>query len=222
MKIKLISLLLGLALMLSSCGGGKDKKPAPGAEAPEEVEVEQEEKKPQEIEEKEAAKILGEKLSSLGLKGEFSEFTEVDEVDVFLYSVVNNDGKESDEMLAVNAVSGEVMVYDPAKDKLLPYERFSMLKDKSSERVSWDGGFYLAPRTVTLMPADDNSFEFTITKDGSKEPEFFGVAYTGKEDREAEYEENGLKITFIMSGDSLEIKEEGKKAGISGVYERQE
>ena len=224
MKSKLIFALLLMALMLSSCGGGKDKKdPAPGAEAPQIKEEVETEAKPELIERKEADGYISAKLKDLGVRAVFSEETEVDEVDVFLYSVVNNEGEDTDQMLAVNAVSGEVMVYDPDKDKLLPFERFSYLTDKGSEPVSWDGEFYLAPRTLTLMPADDNSFEFTFAEDGKKETEVFGVAYVkGEDGRKAEYEEDGQKLTFIMGSGSLEIKEEGKKSGLSGVYERQE
>lgn len=217
--------------MLAACGAKKPENAVKTEKASEAVEIEDEadgeeaEDEPEidEIDQDAADKALAEKLEGLGCRTVFSEYTEADGVDVYVYSVVNKKEEELDEMLAVNAVSGEVMVYDLDNEKLLPFESFSLLNDNRNAAVSWDARYYLKPRTIELMPADDNSFEFTVTKDGVKEPELFGVAEIDKDKKnEAVYDDGKVSLTFTNRGDTLEISEKGNSGGVAGIYSRQE
>ncbi|MCR4589689.1 MAG: hypothetical protein K5668_02620 [Lachnospiraceae bacterium] len=224
MRSKISILILAAVTVLTACGG--EKKNDQGEVLPKIDEESTEEsvgEKPEVIERDEALKALEEKLEGTGCRAVFSKKAEVDEVDCYLYSVVNNDGEEPEQMLAVNAVSGEVMVYDSESESLLPFDRFEYYKDDGKGPVSWDSVYYLAPFKVSLMPADDTSFEFSITKDGSKKAELTGVADVSSDSpKEAFYEDGNLSLTFVNNGETLEIRDKGKKSGFAGKYERVE
>ena len=210
--------------MLAACGAKKEeKRELPEIPAEETEEASEEEIEIEEIDQDAADKCLEEKLEGLGCHAIFSEYNEVDGVDVYLYSVVNNEDEELDQMLAVNAVSGEVMVYDNDKDKLLPFERFEYYEDKGDPPVNWDSAYYLDPRRVELMPADDRSFEFSITKEGEEEPELSGVAEVKADNtHEALYEDDSVSLTFVNKGDTLEIRDNGNISGLAGIYSRED
>jgi len=228
-KFKFILILAAVAVLFTACGS-KDKKSAEtggssgaASESSEEADEEEyEEPDIEEIDQDSADKFLSEKLDGLDCRAVFSEYTEVDGVDVYLYSVVNKKEEELDQMLAVNAVSGEVMVFDFDHDKLLPFERFEYYVDNGSGKVSWDSSYYLDPRTVELNPADDNSFEFTIKKKGEDKAELEGVAAVTGKKNEAVYEDDRLSLTFVNKGDTLEIRDNGNISGLAGIYSRQE
>ena len=229
-RLRIIIILAAAAVLFSGCGKKKDnaakneKSPEASVESPEaDDEDDYEEPEIEEIDQDTADANLSEKLDELDCRAIFSEYKEVDGVDVYLYSVVNKKEEELDQMLAVNAVSGEVMVYDADNDRLLPFDRFEYYKDTGNAPVSWDSKYYLDPRTVELLPADDNSFEFKITKDGDTKPELEGVAgvESGKKN-EAVYEDEKVSLTFVNKGDTLEIRDNGNISGLAGIYSRQE
>jgi len=229
-KLKFILALTAAAVLFTACGifdktktAGGDTSGAASESSEESEEEEYEAPEAEEIDQDSADKFLSEKLDELDCRAVFSEYSEVDGVDVYLYSVVNKKEVELDQMLAVNAVSGEVMVYDYDNDKLLPFERFEYYVDSGSGEVGWDSKYYLEPRTVELMPADDNSFEFTIKKKGEEKPELEGVAAVdpGKKN-EAVYEDDKVSLTFLNKGDTLEISDNGNISGLAGIYSRQE
>ncbi len=222
MKRKAIIIFLAAAVLFTACSG-KEKNTDTGGTAgeasSETAEIIEAPFKEEEIEQSEADKILKEKLKGLDCNVIFSKFTRLDEVDCYLYSVVNKDEEKSDQMLAVNAVSGEVMVYDPDSDSLQSFDRFEYYEDDGSSPANWDASYYLSPRTVTLMPADDNSFEFSVKKDDVKEPELEGIARVSSNNlKEAVYEKDKVSLTFVNKGDTLEIKDNGNKSGFAGIY----
>ena len=223
-KIRILLILAAAGIMLAACGAKKEeKRQLPEIPTEETEEASEEEIEIEEIDQDAADKCLEEKLEGLGCHAIFSEYNEVDGVDVYLYSVVNNEDEELDQMLAVNAVSGEVMVYDNDKDKLLPFERFEYYEDKGDAPVNWDSAYYLDPRRVELMPADDRSFEFSITKEGEEEPELSGVAEVKADNtREAVYEDDSVSLTFVNKGDTLEIRDNGNISGLAGIYSRED
>lgn len=229
-KLRIILLLAMVAVLATACGKGASKEDKAASEAAsgsgmdeEDEDEEEEEIDFEEIDQDTADKILEEKLQDAGCRAIFSEYTDVDDVYCFLYSVVNDKQEELDQMLAVNAISGEVVVYDAENDKLLPYDRFELYQDDGKGPVSWDGKYYLTPRTVELMPADDNSFEFTITKDEEEKPRLEGVAaVNGDDTHEATYEDEDISLTFVYKGDTLEIRDNGNISGVAGIYERQD
>lgn len=223
MRSKISILILAAVALFTACGGEKKNNTGEVLSKIHEGSTEESGsgEKPEVIEEDEALKALEEKLEGTGCRAVFNKQAEVDEVDCYLYSVVNNDGEETEQMLAVNAVSGEVLVYDSEYESLLPFDRFEYYKDDGKGPVSWDSGYYLAPFKLSLMPADDTSFEFSITKDGSKKEELTGVAEVSSYNpKEALYEDGGISLTFVNNGETLEIRDKGKKSGFAGKYER--
>ena len=222
-------LLMAVAFVFTACGKGASKEDkaaseaASGETAENKDEDDDDEIVFEEIDQDTADKILEEKLRDAGCRAIFSEYADVNDEHCFLYSVVNKDEEELTQMLAVNAVSGEVLVYDADEDRLLPYDRFEFYVDDGSAPASWDGKYYLAPRTVELMPADDNSFEFTITKDEADAPQLEGVAGVSSDNNhEAVYEDKDLSLTFVNKGDTLEIRDNGNVSGVAGIYDRQD
>ncbi len=221
---RLLIILAAAGIMLAACGAQK-KENIMETEISSLAEEEESEELPEveEIDQDAADTFLSDELEGMDCHAIFSEYTEVDGVDVYLYSVVNKEEEELDQMLAVNAVSGEVMVYDYDNEKLLSFDRFKFYKDDDGAPVSWDSKYYLDPRTVELMPADDASFEFRIIKDGNKEPELEGVAkISSGDDHEAVFEEDKVSLTFVNKGDTLEIRDNGNISGMAGIYSRED
>lgn len=157
-------------------------------------------------------------LSGLQYETSFSKEADIDGVKCYLYTAVK-DEKASEQLLAVNAISGEVMAYDPAKKKLIPIDRSDFASEEEDYPVSWDGEYGNSTYLLVLMPADDNSFEFEITKQGEKESLFYDFAQVkdGKKN-EALCETDGATVTFKHGKDSIEVQGTGEAAAFSGTY----
>lgn len=214
-----------MVVAVSACSRSQKDNDTPNSSSEIPTEEEDDEIEFEEIEQETADEILENCLSDLKCRAIFSEYTDIDDISVYLYSVVDENNEELDQMLAVSAVSGEVMVYDTDNDRLLPYDRFKYYIDDGKSPASWDSSYYLSPRTVKLEPADDNSFEFSIIKDNKDEPELTGVAYVSQDDtHEAVYEneDENVSLTFVNKGDTLEIRDNGNISGVAGIYERQD
>ena len=214
-----------MVVAVTACNRSQKDNDTPNSSSEIPTEEEDDEIEFEEIGQETADEILENCLSDLKCRAIFSEYTDIDDISVYLYSVVDENNEELDQMLAVSAVSGEVMVYDTDNDRLLPYDRFKYYIDDGKSPASWDSSYYLSPRTVNLEPADDNSFEFSITKDNKDEPELTGVAYVSQDDtHEAVYEneDEDVSLTFVNKGDTLEIRDNGNISGVAGIYERQD
>ncbi|MCR5024158.1 MAG: hypothetical protein K6A90_07495 [Lachnospiraceae bacterium] len=224
-KLKLLLVLMVTVVAVSACNRSQKDNDTPNSSSEISTEEEDDEIEFEEIEQETADEILENCLADLKCRAIFSEYTDIDDISVYLYSVVDENNEELDQMLAVSAVSGEVMVYDTDNDRLLPYDRFKYYIDDGKSPASWDSSYYLPPRTVNLEPADDNSFEFSIIKDNKDEPELTGVAYVSQDDtHEAVYEneDENVSLTFVNKGDTLEIRDNGNISGVAGIYERQD
>ncbi len=164
-----------------------------------------------------AAEALNESLEGLSYDTSFQREADIDGIKCYLYTAVK-DGKESEELLAVNAVSGEVMAYDPESGKLLSFDRSAFFVDDGETPLSWDGEFECTPYSLVLMPADDQSFEFEFKKGG--ESLLYDIARVSDSDtHKAEGESEGTKVTFIQKNGSIEVKCDGDLTEIAGVYE---
>ncbi len=198
-RISVLFITGAAVLLLAACGGFMGQK----------------EKK---IERKAAEAALEERLQGLGVETSFEREASIDGVDCYLYTSFKENA-ETRQLLAVHALSGEVMVYDPDKDKLLPFDSFEYYENDGSEPASWDGEYVLSPYTLTLEPADANSFEFYFIKDG--EEVLSGMAYVeGSDLRKAVSKADGL--TFLWKKDAIEVKAEGENSGLSGDYKAAE
>ncbi len=170
------------------------------------------------IEQKDADMLLNEALTGTGCKAVFADTEEIDENGYYTYTVIDPDGGEMETGLAVNGFSGDVYVYDPGKKKVSSFEEFdyydsSVLKNRN---ISWDGKFVLDNYSVELLPADESSFEFTVSKKDKKLVS--GLAVIKGDEAGWESEDKSESITFKMIDDkTLQMVGNGK-AMISGQY----
>ncbi len=170
------------------------------------------------IEQKDADMLLNEALTGTGCRAVFADTAEIDENGYYTYTVIDPDGGEMKTGLAVDGFSGDVFVYDAGKKKVSSFEGFdyydsSPLKNRN---ISWDGRFVLDNFSVELLPADESSFEFTVSK---KDKELInGLAVIEEDEASWESEDKSERITFKMIDDkTLQMVGTGK-AMISGQY----
>ena len=108
-----------------------------------------------------------------------------------------------DQQLAVNSVSGEIMVYDPETDELSDFSSFAGYDERNDESIEWTGKYVSKEKgTVEIEEQDPGSFEYKISpKKGEK---VSGFAY--KENSvEAKSELEGVSIMFNLDGKELVI-----------------
>ncbi len=223
----LLFLLTGCVLAFTACGVNSNGSGAGSTSSAETETSETESAETEETEEEiiqigqgDADAILAEKLDGTECQAVFNDFRDIGTEEYYTYTVVDSGNNELDQMLAVNAVSGDVVVYDLEADKISDYSTFEYYNEKKDADVNWEGDFYLEPRTVHLEPADDNSFEFTITKDGEEEPELAGIATADTEDRwQATYEDDKVSLIFERTKNGLEIRDKGDMSGFAAIYE---
>ncbi|MBO6133616.1 MAG: hypothetical protein J6P05_04705 [Lachnospiraceae bacterium] len=201
-----------LAANLAGCGFWGKKEP--------EITETEEEDIPAEITQEDADQIVEDKLYDTKAKAVFSEVVNVDDENWYTYRVVNSDGEDLKEYVAVNAISGEVAVYDSEGGDIWDYSSFSLYDEKKDEPVSWDGNFVLGSMEVTLYPADDNAFEFNIKKNG--EDQLAGVANVSAEKNVGIFKDEKVSLSFEKRDDSLVISDTGNMSGYAGVYEKKE
>ncbi len=215
------TLIAAMALM-TACNGQKASKEETEAtimvdtgEAEDEIESE-EPVEPDEISKEDANSLLEEKLDGLGCSAIFDTETMVDEDYYYTYTVLDSEENEMEQMLAVNAVSGEVYVYDLEKDEISDFKNFELYNPERDAEVSWEGSFKLDEMTVSLEPGDGNSFEFNFTDEDGKRV-FAGVAAVSG--NSASYEDDDVSLEFSFETDgSLKIANNGNINAYAGVY----
>ncbi len=161
--------------------------------------------------------LMGEALDGTGCSMEYRDKKGIDSQNYYIYTVKDSDGNEISS-LAVNASSGEVSVYDGKEKKLKDFSEFeySGQSKAAGSDIDWDGVFVNGGKEVTLLPADESSFEFTFRENGSEG--LVGVARA--EGAAASYEGEGGTVSFQMGEDGqLQITETGN-SGLSGVYRK--
>ena len=216
--------LLGLALLMTACGTKKEAKDDGegtsiriDVDDTEESDELTEETEPDEISEEDANHLLEEKLDGLGCSAIFDSETDIDENDYYTYTIIDSDDNELEQMLAVDAVSGEVYVYDMDEDKISDFKNFSLYNPEKDVEISWEGDFKLDDMTVSLEPADTNSFEF-VFKDADGNNVFAGVAEISG--NSAGYEDDDVSLTFSFEVDgSLKIANNGNINAYAGIYQ---
>ena len=165
-----------------------------------------------EISREDADILIGEKLADKGCEPVYSEVSFIDGENYYTYSVLNPEGDEMDQMLAVNAVSGQIFVYDLDNNTVFDFSTFELYNSESDAPVSWEGSFKSGNMSLSLEPGGETSFEFTFSGD----KELTGVAEA--KGRTAEYKDDSISLQFIREKDSLEVKDMGSTSGFAGVY----
>ncbi|MBO4373658.1 MAG: hypothetical protein J5829_00980 [Lachnospiraceae bacterium] len=172
------------------------------------------------IKKEDADALIMEELSGSGCSTRYRDSVRIDAGSYYTYTVMDEDGKKLDILLAVDGFSGDVKVYDPAKKDVLDFSEFPYY-DKTQRKfrdISWDGIYTKGETSIELLPADDSSFEFTVYE--KERTILSGTA--GIENDEASWEsgDRSESIVFRMTGPyDLEVTEKGTLS-ISGKYSR--
>ena len=222
-NLLMASLIAAMALMTPCGGENGDKKETDAtitvgtdsSESENETE-EEEEVDPEEISKEDANALLEEKLDGLGCSAIYDTETMVGDDYYYTYTVIDSEENEMDQMLAVNAVSGEVYVYDLDADKVSDFKNFKLYNPDKDAKVSWEGSYKLDEMTVSLEPGDDNSFEFNF-KDADGKSVFAGVAQVSG--NSASYKDDDVSLGFSFETDgSLKIANNGNINAYAGIY----
>ena len=229
-KLYLTMLILLLAVAVVGCGKkDKDKKKTGDSvngdisiaddrglekyeDSGEDREEEEEPEPVSEISREDADMLIEEKLSAKGCESVYSDISYIDEENYYTYSVLDPDGNEMDQMLAVNAVSGEIFVYDLDNNTVFDFSTFELYNSESDEPVSWEGSFKSGKMSLDLEPGGENSFEFTFSGD----KKLTGVA--NAQGRTAEYKDDSISLQFIRNKAGIEVKDTGSESGFAGTY----
>ncbi len=180
-------------------------------EEPEEEEEEADELP--EISVEDADVLIAEKLKGKPCTPNYNEIHEVDGRNYYTYTVLDANEEEMEQLLAVDAVSGEVFVYDLEDNAVFDFSTFELYNSESDEAVSWEGSFVNGDSTLGIEPVEDDAFEFTLKKGSITK---LGVANsTG---REAKYENGTDSLTFKRTADGIDV--EGP-ADLAGSYKKQ-
>ncbi len=182
-----------------------------GEEEPEEEEEEADELP--EISPEDADVLIAEKLKGKPCSPNYNEIHEVDGRNYYTYTVLDANEEEMDQLLAVDAISGEVFVYDLDNNAVFDFSTFELYNSESDEAVSWEGSFVNGDSTLDIEPVEDDAFEFTLKKGNNTR---LGVA--NSKGREARYENGAESITFRRTADGIEV--EGS-ADLAGSYKKQ-
>ena len=175
---------------------------------------EEEEEPVSEISQEDADILIQEKLAGKNCEPIYSDTSYIDDENYYTYTVLDASGEEMAQMLAVNAVSGEVYVYDIDSNTVFDFSRFELYNSESDEPVSWEGSFKSGKMTLALEPGGEDYFEFTFS--GGKE--LTGVA--DAEGRIAEYEDDNIALEFISGSGTIEVKDRGAESGFAGTYKK--
>ncbi|MCR5626778.1 MAG: hypothetical protein K6F99_05625 [Lachnospiraceae bacterium] len=171
-----------------------------------------------ELSQEDADALVAEKTSPLNFTPVYNEQVVNDKNTYYTYTVLDENEEEIEQLLAVDAVSGEVSVYDLENDKILPYSDFKYYNAETDEVVDWNGTFKNGQISVTLLPADEVNFEFTF--EGGGVDKLVGVA-TLASNRKAVYEDEKVCLVFNMKGDTLTIIDgDDVKSGYAGEYKK--
>ncbi|MCR5488137.1 MAG: hypothetical protein K6F35_11560 [Lachnospiraceae bacterium] len=193
-SLGVVLILGGLALFKAIGNGGQDALKRPDADI-----------------------LLGEALEGTGCKADFEGKKGIDSENYYIYTVKDSEGGNLSR-LAVNAASGDISVYDPEAEAVEDFSQFERYDQSaaSAGRVDWDGTYEQNGMTVSLLPSDESSFEFTIRgKDGA---EFIGVARS--EGSEAEYQDEEETIRFVMGEEGALVLTETGSLHASGTYQK--
>ncbi len=161
--------------------------------------------------------LMREALDGTECSMEYRDKKGIDSQNYYIYTVKDSAGNEISS-LAVNASSGEVSVYDGKEKKLKDFSDFeySGKSAAAGSEIDWDGVFVNGGNEVTLLPADESSFEFTFRENGSEG--LVGVARA--EGASASFEGESGTVSFQMGDDGkLQVTETGN-TGLSGVYRK--
>lgn len=166
MKKQVPLLLAACLLLLTACGPDKSPAASSGGEAASSLEP-----SPQTppdashgsgLTVSDARRLLAEDIDTdayLILDG--GTKLEVKGENYYVFIVANRDDNKVVGRLAVNQATGDKYNYE-GEGMLGDYSEFSLYDPETDAVFDWDGVFSDGSRTIELLPADGNSFEYTI------------------------------------------------------------
>lgn len=213
--------ILFIALTMILVMGCSTKKAYEGENTSESVQVdnnknESDKDKIVEIDEKSAAQLVSERLDTTKYSVEKDDEITVDSNSYYVFKILEN-GNPLTMGVAVDKISGELHAYKEDKT-IAPYNEFTLYDESKDGEINWEGTYNSDTATLELMPADDNSFEFTLTNQESN-TSISGVAQASG--NEATYGEDGYALTLVNDNVSITVNESGTSSlGISfqGTY----
>jgi hypothetical protein len=171
-----------------------------------------------EIDENSAEQLVSERLDTTQYSVKKDSDLTVDDINYYIFNVF--DGETQLTMgVAVNKISGELFTYTEDKT-IAPYSEFTLYDESNDVTVQWDGTFYSDNTSLELLPADANSFEFTLINTSGTDT-LTGVAQISG--NEATFEdEDGYTIIFIKEDDTITLTESGTNSNnteFQGIYQ---
>ncbi len=206
-KTVILSILVIMVLAVFLCAAFVYKKKADADEAarnhvPDETVLE--------ISPEDADALVEEKLADTPYTKDGRRMETISGNSVYLYDVLE-DELPVGEVLAVDAVSGEVYVYRDGS--LLPYSDFSGYDAGMDESIEWTGIYEKEEMTLVMEETEPGSFTFCFRKaDGTESEPGFGF-YEDRVKGRSDFGGKGLE--FRMNGDKLDVRcdEESEYAG---------
>lgn len=153
-------------------------------------------------------------LKDTGCEAEYQYRIDDERGSFFIYYITKGED-DLEQMLAVNAVSGEISVYNDLDDKFSEFESFSEYKEENDENISWIGVYGKDKYELIVDQEEPGSLVFSIFE-GDK-------VLTGG----YVYMENNIKAVGKVEDDeyTLEIKDDvitvtvsDKKSPYNGQY----
>ncbi|MFA9376281.1 MAG: hypothetical protein ACERKZ_05945 [Lachnotalea sp.] len=217
--MKKLTIILLVTVSIVAMTGCSSKKAYEGEDTSESVQVDNSNDSGEiiEIDENSAKELVAERLDTTKYSVEKDSDVTVDNVNYYVFKVLEGDTPLA-MGVAVNTISGELYTYNEEKT-ISPYADFTLSDESGNPAVQWDGKFYNETASLELLPADENSFEFTFTSLAGPDT-ITGVATIS--DNDATYEdENDFKITFLKEDQVVTVTESGSSSSdtsFQGAY----
>lgn len=205
--MKKITIALLIAMSILTVAGCSSQKAYEGENMSESVQVDNSKNTVETlaIDEKSAQQLVSERLDTTKYSVEKDSDINVDGKDYYIFNVFEGENQLT-MGVAVEKISGELYAYKEDKT-IAPYSEFTLYDENADAVVQWDGTYKNENGTLELLPADANSFEFTLTSKDGKDTITGSAQVAGKE---ATYEdEDGYKITFANAGNTITVTESG-------------
>lgn len=165
------------------------------------------------LKQSDAGQMISEKLAGTGCTYEADGVKELNENHYYIYRILK-DGKELAQALAVDDISGEVLVYEPDSESLAAFEEFELYDAEKDMPVQWDGSYYMEENLISLLPADNTSSEIHVSA-GGKEI-FTGMIYP--DGNTAFLEGEDFTAELSLEEGELTVEDKEGKSGFSGNY----
>ena len=216
-KNGLLFLIIVLALSLAGCGKSDEQKAAEEADVALNEKTSEEDQNPEKIKQDDAEALVKEKLVGTGCEESFADHIANDTDGYYLFSVTK-DGTALDQMLAVNDISGEVVVFNTETEELEDYSAFHYYDNEKDAVIEWNGSYQNGDYSVKIEEDAPGSFYFTILE--KKKEVLSGTAMPGGKTATAQTDDG--TISFYANDQTLTVSSDQTPFVYAGDYTKQE